>query len=229
MDMRIAGRGQIPSGEYGKIKISGSGKLFGMVRCTSFSASGTSKGEAIECTEDFKIAGNSSFSNSVKARSLRASGKFSCEGDISADKTIALHGSASCGGNIKCEQFSASGSLKADGDVEAESIKVSGSINCSGLVNAESVEIKCDKLMTIGSIGGSAIQIKRKRISIFMNRRLIVSSAIEGDDISVEYVTCKRVTGRIVNIGNGCNIDLVQYSEEIKASPKAKIGKIEKI
>ncbi len=229
MNMRISGWGNVPEGDYEKIKIRGRGKLFGNVRCASFSASGTTKGEAIVCTQQFKTAGSSSFSRSIKARSMRASGAISCAGDISADETISLHGSVKCSGNIKCDQLSVAGSLKVDGDVEAESIKTAGIFNCAGLVNAESIQIKCDKLMKIGSIGGSNIQIKRKRISVFANRRLIVSSSIEGDDVSVKHVTCPRVTGRIVNIGKGCDIELVQYTEEIKASPNAKIGRTEKV
>ena len=96
--------------------------------------------------------------------------------------------------------------------------------------------------MNIGSIGGSKIVIvSEKSSNIFQRLPLFssiakattsgvnVNSAIEGDDVALEYVTCPRVTGRVVAIGQGCNIDLVQYSEEIEIAPDAKVGKVEKI
>jgi hypothetical protein len=83
--------------------------------------------------------------------------------------------------------------------------------------------------MHVESIGGSSIHIKRKRFSVIPKRRVIVSSAIEGDNLTLEYVTCPRVTGRVVTIGKGCVIDLVQYSDSLDISPKAKCGKTEKI
>ena len=56
-----------------------------------------------------------------------------------------------------------------------------------------------------------------------------VSGSVEGDDIALEGVTCPRVTGRVVAIGAGCHVDLVQYSEKIEVSPDAKVGRTEQI
>ena len=56
-----------------------------------------------------------------------------------------------------------------------------------------------------------------------------MKNAIEADTIALENVKTPRVSGRIVAIGEDCEIDLVQYSEEIEISPKAKVGRTEKI
>ena len=56
-----------------------------------------------------------------------------------------------------------------------------------------------------------------------------VVTSIEGDEIALEGVSCPRVTGRIVAIERGCNIELVQYSETVEISPDAKVGRTEKI
>ena len=56
-----------------------------------------------------------------------------------------------------------------------------------------------------------------------------VKNYIEGDKITLEAVKCPRVTGWIVVIEKGCEIDLVQYSENVKISKKAKVNKLEKI
>ena len=56
-----------------------------------------------------------------------------------------------------------------------------------------------------------------------------VKNSVEGDDIALEGVTAPRVSGRVVAIGEGCEIDLVQYSEQVEISPEAKVGRTEKI
>ncbi len=229
MDMRISGAGNIPSGNYEKVSISGSGRLGEQVRCVAFSVSGASKGETIECAERFKVSGGAKFLGDIKAKTVRVSGSLSCGGELVATEEIACFGSVQCEKTIKCEKLTVSGSLSAMGDVEAESVETSGTFNCTGLLNAEKIKITADRAMQIGSIGGSKISIGRKRFSLFLKRGVTVENAIEGDEITLEYVTCPCVTGRIVNIGKGCKIGHVQFSEKMETSPKAKVKTREKI
>ena len=242
MDMKISGSGQIVSGEYENIRISGSGKLNGFVRCASFHISGSSKGEEIECKNEFEVSGSGKFDKNVKAGKLSVSGAFSCEGDLTVDEKIKCSGIAKALGNVKCGELSVSGAFKAGGDIEAETVNVSGALNCAGLLNAEDIFIKFDKGMEIGSIGGSKIVIlkdstdkKTIRLPLFSSmvkgstNSVCVKNSIEGDDIAIENVYAPRVSGRVVAIGEGCEIDLVQYSEEIEIAPNAKVGKSEKI
>ena len=242
MNMHISGSGNIPAGEYEKVSVSGSARLHGLVRCNSFATSGSSAGESIECSEDFKISGSSAFSGNVSAGYIGISGSFSCGGELISSGKIICSGGAKCEKSIKCDELSVSGSIKVGLDVEAEKIKIDGVIDCKGLLNAEDVEIKFDKGMDIGSIGGSKIIIikepKRKlceRLPLFsslvkkINGNVHVEGSIEGDEIALEAVTCPRVTGRVVAVGAGCDIDLVQYSDQIEVSPDARVGKTEKI
>ena len=242
MNMHISGSGNIPAGEYEKVSVSGSGRLHGLVRCNSFSTSGSSSGESIECSENFKISGSSAFSGNVSAGYIGISGSFSCGGELISSGKIICSGGAKCEKSIKCDELAVSGSIKIGEDVESEKIKIDGIINCSGLLNAEDIEIKFDKGMDIGSIGGSKIIIikepKRKfgeRLPLLsslvkkINGNVHVESSIEGDEIALEAVTCPRVTGRVVAVGAGCDIDLVQYSDQIEVSPDARVGKTEKI
>ena len=237
MDMKISGSGAVPAGEYGNIKISGSGRLYGRVRCENFYASGSSKGETIECGGEFKISGSGCFLEDVKAGAVSVSGSFSCGGDITADGRIACSGSLNCKRNIKCDIFSLSGSASVAGDIEAETVKASGVLNCTGLLNAEEVSIKFERGMEIGSIGGSRITVLRdRRVGSFFNlfslgrcAGVVRVGAIEGDVIEIENVSAPVVTGRNVKIGSDCEIDLVQYSDEVEISHKAKVGRTEKV
>lgn len=227
MDMRILGKGVISSGEYDNVSIKGNGRLCGKIRCLSLVTSGKSKGETIECTETLKASGSTSFSESINAKHIYISGSLSCGENLTADESLTCFGKAKCEGSLRCKQLSFRGLLETAADIEAESIRGKGAIQCNGLLNAESIEIRTNAPSMIGSIGGSRIELKRQRFRFFIRKRTTVSSSIEGDDITLENVTCPRVTGRRVTIGKGCKIGLVQYSEDIHIR-KATIEKLEK-
>lgn len=242
--MNISGSGRIAAGEYSeKITVSGSGRLDGNVRCKSLHCSGAVKGNAnVVCLEDAKISGSCHIDQSISAENVYVSGALKVGGDVNADKEIKLSGGISCGGSLKCESFKCSGGLDVGGEIAAEEIKISGSVKCAGLINAERIEIDmsgASATSRVGSIGGSEVKIYSKKTSMsrmpLLNKivgcggNLTVDELIEGDVVAIEFVTAPKVTGRVVAIGAGCKIDLVQYSEEIELHPNAKVGKCEKI
>ena len=185
---------------------------------------------------------------SIKAGSLGAYGAFSCDGDIivsgESKSANCLENIKECLGALKDGDVHIAGAADIGGGVEAEIVKIDGKLDCGGLVNAEEVDIAFDSGMDIGSIGGSRISIYR---SHSRNRRITrlplissllssvglgkvnVKTAIEGDVIAIENVRTPRVSGRIVAVGEDCEIDLVQYTEQIEVSPNAKVGKVEKV
>lgn len=224
MDMSISGAGRIAPGEYENIRISGSGKLCGLVRCASLRIAGTCSGDSLDCSGQTKIAGSCSFSDDVSGSKLQCSGSFSC------------------GGSVRSNYFSICGSASVKGDVTAETATVIGAIKCKGLLNAETVQIKSDGFCHIGAIGGSDVQIRPEHSSSILRRipflaklfkekwqKIQIENHIEADVIDLVNVSAPRISGRMVTVGEGCQIDLVQYSEEIEISPKAKVGRTEKI
>lgn len=226
--MKIAGKGNITSGEYKEIVISGSGVMEGNIRCASYKSAGASRCEGnIECENEMSVAGSGSFMGNIKAKSISAAGSLSCNGDVTVKEELKTSGSAKIGGFVKASSLRAAGRLEAGSDIEAENIRVTGVLNCPGLLNAEEIELKMSDSMKIGSIGGSVIDIYRDPQSEKRGRLLV--NLIEGDSITLEAVTAKRVSGRVVEIKDHCEIELVQYSEELKVSPSAKVGKTEKI
>lgn len=243
MDIKISGSGVIASGEYDAIKISGSARLEGFVRCNELHCSGSCSGENIECNGNIKISGSGGFCGDLRSKAVAVSGSFSCDGNIAVSESIKCSGSAHCGKNIKCNSMSASGRVSVHGDVEAEILKVSGVINCDGLINAEDIDIRFRRGMRIGSIGGSKIVICRDDsfenksfrlplLSFFIGSSgdsVTVGGDIEGDNVALEGVRAKCVSGRVVAIGDGCEIDLVRYTDEIEISPNAKVAKTEKV
>lgn len=245
MDLNIAGSGQIMPGEYDTVRVSGSGKLEGMVRCQNLFTSGSVSGNSVECRDKFQASGSGNFSGPVSAGTVIVSGGFSFGEDVEAAESITVSGGSRFGGTVKCKQLQISGGCNIEGDVEAECAKFRGNLNCGGLINAEEVDIEYEKEMEVGSIGGSKIVIykrhgdmkkKRFRLPLFSSLmkkttegRVCVKNSVEGDEIALEGVVCPRVSGRVVAIGAGCEIELVQYSEQVEISPEAKVGQTERI
>lgn len=258
MDMKISAIGTVPAGEYENISVSGSAKIVGLVRCSGLHVSGKVKGEAVECSGTIKISGMCKLGQGAEAKDLHISGSFSCT-DITAEETVSVSGIAKCTGFVRCGKLSVSGIVKSGSEIkctemsvsgmtecesaEAENVNVRGVLTCEGLLNAENILIEFEEGMTIGSIGGSKIII-RKRFGLAQTANLplfstltkqkrvgavCVKNAVEGDDIALECVVCERVSGRTVAIGDGCEIGLVQYTDQIEISPNAKVGRTEKI
>lgn len=224
MDMSISGAGRIAPGEYENIRISGSGKLCGLVRCASLHTAGACSGESLDCSGQTKTAGSCSFSGDVFSDRLHCSGSFSC------------------GGNVRANTLSVCGAANVKGDISAEAATVIGAISCKGLLNAETIRVNSNGFSHIGAIGGSDVQIRPEHSSSMLLRVPLLSrlfrekwqtirieTHIEADIIELINVTAPRVSGRVVTVGEGCQIDLVQYSGELTLSPNAKVGRTEKI
>lgn len=243
--MKISGNGTISAGEYNDhISVSGSGRLEGNVRCVGLHCSG-SLGAAgyVKCTEDIRVSGSCRVQGAVEAREIHISGSFHAGEDLRVTDGAHVSGSMTCGGRVRCGTLACSGGVTVQGDVEAEDVRVSGKLDCGGLLNAERIDLSSHG--HVGSIGGSEIRIhdeewkKKTRVSRMPllsslvggghNGRMTVDELIEGDVVALESVTVPKVVGRVVAIGEGCEIGLVQYSETIEIHPKAKVGKQEKI
>ena len=243
MDMKISGSGVICAGEYDEVRISGSGRSEGLIRCESLHVSGAYHGESVECINEFHASGSAKNDGDVSAGSMSVSGAYKCGGNINVKGETHISGSFGCGKNLKCGGLGISGAVKVGGDIEAERAVIRGGLICGGLINAEELEVHlgCGNCgLEAESIGGSKIAVKNhgnhhpgliEKIFGWNSSKgtLTVKNSIEGDEIYLEGTSAKTVIGRNVIIGEGCKIDLVQYSENVSISPDAQIGSCEKI
>lgn len=246
--MNISGSGTIAGGEYNeKIHISGSGRISGNVRCEELHCSGSTHAEGyLKCTGDIRVSGSCGVAGEVEAQSIRISGSFRADGDVRAKTEIKISGSVKCGGSMKGAEIVSSGAVSAEGDIEGEVIKIAGRVNCKGLVNAEKIEITVDGFSggSVGSMGGGEIIVRRKdkngghvitRLPLLSKilggtaDQLAVNELVEGDTVALEYVSVPKVVGRVVAIGRGCHVGLVQYSEELEIDPDAVVENSEKV
>ena len=242
--MRISGSGHISAGDYEeKIGVSGSAKLDGKVRCQAFHCSGSAAATTdLECREDVAVSGSMSVNGILMAQKIHVSGSLSVGQECQAKEEIRVSGSLKCKGNVKSTAITIAGGIRCESGIEGEKVKISGNVQCDGLLNAEDIEIASERgTCSIGSIGGSNIKMYCKNAKSSVARmplleklvggscRLEVKQSIEGDVVALENVITPLVVGRVVAIGIGCQIDLVQYSEEIEIHPEAKVKRYERV
>ena len=256
MDMKISGAGVLSGGEYDDVKISGSAKIEGGVRCRSFSCAGAAKGEGdLRCLEDFRSSGSTHVTGEVSAQNAEVSGSLKCS-SLAAEKEVKLFGGVNVDGKLSGGDVRVSGGLKV-GDIEAESfrfaasaagpISVGGKLQCDGLLNAETVVITLGlEKHSASAIGGGSVKVEERpeggMFGVFGRPGpfafpwgkppagcLTVSESIEADQVDIVNTVCPTVSGRKVKIGRGCRIDLVRYSESIEVDSDAQVGKQEKV
>ncbi|MBQ0125689.1 MAG: hypothetical protein KBS59_05125 [Clostridiales bacterium] len=231
MDIEISGSGTSNGGDCGKIRIAGSGKICGAAHCETFEAAGSVHAfEDILCDGTLSAAGSAHFDKNVTAQKIEAAGSFHADGNVTFSEIGKFSGAVHIGGDVKGGKTKACGALKVGGGIEADELVLEGAITCEGLVNAETIDIRFENTSKsgIGSAGGSKIEIKPRKdmlgkVFFFprVTRVFDVAESIEGDDISLSYVSAPAVVGKRVKIGKGCKIGKVQYSESIDISEDA--------
>ena len=121
----------------------------------------------------------------------------------------------------------------------AEKFHIEGAFQIRGLVNAGELELKLHGPSEAREIGGETITVKRegrlifprieKMIKTFGFNTCLISDVIEGDDIYLEYTTAKIIRGNNIELGPGCEIELIEYKNSYKQDEKSVVTKYKKM
>ncbi len=229
----ISGAGTIGGGTYTRISISGAGKVTGDVTAEELRISGAGKvlgrAEATQIT----ASGSAVFASDVTAEEMRVSGSARVDGRAKV-KELKCSGTFKAGGSLSSEYIKTTGDLRVGGDVEAEIFKATGGFRIDGLLSADRVEIHIGGRCQAKEIGGERIQVTRggwKEKGILLDGLIklftgggvaeLVTTQIEGDEITLEDTTAEVVRGTRIEIGPGCRIGRVEYSESLHVDPDA--------
>ena len=226
----IAGAGVISGGTYDRVSISGAGKVNGDLNADEVRISGAGKVQGMTEATIITASGSAVFSEDVIAEEMRVNGSARVDGQVKV-KELKCSGTFKAGKGITAEYIKVSGHLRADGDVEAEIFKARGGFKITGLLSADRVEIKIGGRCEVREIGGEKIEVTRggwKEKGIFLDGLIklftgggaaeLHAQLIEGDEISLEDTTAAMVRGQTVEIGPGCNIESVEYSESLRVA-----------
>lgn len=235
-DLIISGKGSASGGTYNLVRINGYGVLTGDFECT-----------------DMKIHGSGNISGNLKAKFTQIAGKGKITGNVISE-LIHIQGHGDIGGNVNTKEIRFQGQGKVRGDLTAEVVRIEGGAaivgDCSaeqfgargnftigGLLNAGNIDIKLYGGSHAKEIGGEKIIIKRQKtfhlkkllLSIFQINVGLVTEVIEGDEIYLEQTKAQIVRGKNVTIGAGCDIEHVEYTDNIEVSKAAKVNTQKKI
>lgn len=238
-DLVISGVGSSGGGSYRTVNINGVGKITGDVDC-----------------EDFSLSGVGTFAGNVKTGEVKINGKGTIAGNLAAEK-MTVNGHATIGGNLQGQEVRLEGMVTVKGSLVAESVENRGVTNITGdcnsevfisqgafdiggLLNAGKVAISLYAPCKVREIGGEAIKVNMGRS--FSIRKLIKAifpvlaintglscESIEGDEIYLENTRAQVVRGNNVIIGEGCEVQLVEYQGNYQKHEKAVVAAAKKL
>jgi cytoskeletal protein CcmA (bactofilin family) len=234
-DVVINGNGTSPGGDYNNVKINGCGKIEGDVTCVEFVINGSGKATGSVQSKLVVVSGTGHILGDVKTDELKARGAATFSKDVSC-KSASVSGASTFSKNLDASNIRVSGSIKVDGDCSADDFSSTGLFQVGGLLSADTIEIRLGLVKsTAGEIGGEKITIRttpgRAKVRSFFgaDRPLLETDSIEGNEITLESTRAKVVRGHNVNIGSGCDIDLVEYTGVLKKASDAKVGEEKKV
>lgn len=236
-DLKISGAGSGIGGSYNEVKISGAGSINGDVDCKLLKISGAGEIKGNVKAEDVHVSGAGEVKGNLECDNAEISGSCEVKGDVKC-KFIRISGGSEVKGGIKADEIEISGAVEIKDDCEAENFKASGAFEIGGLLNADNIDISMRGFCSVAEIGGEKISIRTGEVllnigrilsGVFSTRRGMKCSIIEGDDIYLEDTRAKIVRGNNVTIGKGCEIELVEYKNEINIYDDRSVKETKKV
>lgn len=215
--VKITGEGQANGGDYERVSITGEAVISGTVSCETFS-----------CT------GNCTISEGIQAGRFRVQGEAVIDGELRADDLKSL-GEITVRGHVRGGKLTIRGALTASGDCEADKIACAGVLQVNGLVSADEVELKLYGPSKVETIAGERIKVRRTAIQSLKQwlqkdgAAELRADAVEGDIVQLSYTIVQSVRGKQVEIGPGCEVGLVEYSQSLTVHPGSTVRRWEKV
>lgn len=242
-NIKIVGDNTSAGGLFNNVSVVGNEIFNSSVDCVYIKVVGNCTINGNLKTVSGVVAGDINIKGSLSADMLKVAGNMTVDGDKSI-KNLITHGNTTINGNISSEKIDANGYFTVKGNCNSEVFKSKSIVlKLNGLLNADDIDIQIYGSNFVREIGGEKIVIKRGSESIFKRLKLIKSlilshdmckgnlttDVIEGDEIYLEYTTAKVVRGKNVTIGEGCNIELVEYVDNFNQHNDSVVRESKKI
>ncbi|MCA1322389.1 polymer-forming cytoskeletal protein [Bacillus tianshenii] len=233
-DMVINGSGSVGGGTFNKVVINGSGTIVNDIECEVLKCNGTGKITGNVHAKSSIINGTSTITGNLFSESVEIHGHASVKGNMHFQQ-LEVKGASTVGKSVKGEQLTLEGSIDIAEDCECESFQAEGSFQIQGLLNADTITVTLHGKSYAKEIGGESITVKKRNSRSVIDKfiktfsKTLKSDVIEGDLIHLEYTKAKVVRGNFVTLGPDCEIDLVEYKQELKADKDAFIKEKKKI
>lgn len=238
-DLKINGSGKSSGGFYNNVVINGSGEINGNIDCVNFKINGSGSVNGNIKSEKTAISGSSNLKGDVDSIEFKVNGSTAIGGN-SLSKFVKVNGSLNVNGFLKGEELVVYGSIKINNDCNVDKFDAKGSFSISGLLNADEINVEIYGTCTAKEIGGEKINIQlghsfgiKKLINAIFNlinmKEELNTELIEADEIYLENTNAKIVRGMNIIIGDGCNIDLIEYKNSFQNNGNSIVKESKKI
>jgi len=239
-DLKYAGKMTSPGGVYKRVQFDGEVTIDGDLDCLEIKVNGRLNETGSLKSNTAKINGAAVVNGNIESDDININGELKVDGGMSVNK-VESNGKLVVKGKISSEELVIKGELKVKGNCEAETFNLKGAFNIEETLNAGDIDIKLYGPSETKEIVGSTIRVQKggdntimKFLATIFNplnfyKANLKVDTIEGDDLYLEYTTAKVVRGNTVNIGDGCEIDLVEYKTDFKKTPGASVLKNVKV
>jgi cytoskeletal protein CcmA (bactofilin family) len=224
-DLKINGSGKSPGGFYNNVTINGAGDINGNLECINLRVNGSGSINGNVKSESAVTSGSSTIKGNVESLEYKVNGSSKIFGNASC-KTVKINGSFDITGLLKGDDLQIRGSVKIGGDCTLETFDSKGGFSIAGLLNAGDINVEIYGPCSAKEIGGEKITVKVGRsfgmkkllkaiLNLFNLNEELSADLIEADEVYLENVKAKIVRGNNVTIGEGCEIELLEYKNEL--------------
>jgi cytoskeletal protein CcmA (bactofilin family) len=235
-ELRFSGAGSAAGGSYSKVSVSGAGHITGDLECESLSVSGSVVCEGDVKTGSMRVDGSAEVQGDAVAATAVVNGGAILRGNFEVQK-LKIAGAAEIDKRLSGGQVNVQGALTVGGDCEVELFKASGAFTIGGLLSADTIDVKMYGRSKATEIGGESVSfryVKRPIVELAVALKMteatsLEAGSVEGDRVFLERAKVGTVRGRDVELGEGCDVDLVEYTGEFRQSSSAKVKAARKV
>jgi cytoskeletal protein CcmA (bactofilin family) len=229
-NVKISGHGSVAGGVYEKVTVSGSGRVTSALECDSLRISGTVVCDGPVKARDIRVSGSADFLGAVETESAVVSGASSFRTGLQAGK-LKISGSVEVGETLTGGWVEVHGGLKVGRDCEVERFTAVGGFDIGGLLSADTIDVRMHAACKASEIGGESIEFREARGPLLeiaaalglLGKKGLEAGSVEGDHVLLERAKVGTVRGRDVELGTGCDVDLVEYIAELKQASGARV------
>jgi len=237
-DLKIFGVGNATGGEFNEVSINGQGDVEGDIVCAKFSLNGEGTVNGSLKTQDGSVLGTTTIKGALDADRFKIFGTARVGGNATV-KDLTIDGTVTITGGVKSETLALRGTTTIHGDCNSENFECKGSFTIDGLLNAGKIDITLYGSTKVKEIGGETVRVRKESgpIANVVNALLqrldfqqrLVTNTIEGDEVVLEFTKARIVRGNYVRLGQGCEIDLVEYKGTLDQAPGAIVKEAKKV
>lgn len=214
-DARVNGDGTVSAGTYGAIVLNGAGTVTGDVQCNELTVNGVGKCLGSVKADVVSVNGAGTFDGPVQAGEFKANGTADVHAGLGVGR-LRVAGTCAVDGGVAAREVELRGELRVGGDLAADSFTGEGRFAINGMLNAGTINLRLHGRNSVNEIGCERMVLRAPDgftaiLSAFTDRSL-VAETIEGDDLELINTTAKVVRGGRVTLGEGCVVDLVEYT-----------------